>query len=96
MGEEMKALTLIIMLVTLAAANAAPKKKWMVKKAEPAEKTAKEDVSTTHKFSGMKLKGDLKKPELGYRFGEDGMREEGLVEIPENFDQEIIDEARNL
>lgn len=46
-----------------------------------------------HKFSGLKLKGQLKKPELSYIYKRNGLRAEKIVDIPENFNEEIIQDA---
>lgn len=43
----------------------------------------------THKFSGLKLSGQLKKPDLGYIYKRKGLRAEQIVDIPENFNDEI-------
>jgi hypothetical protein len=44
----------------------------------------------TQTFSGLKLKGQLKKPDLSYIYKRTGLRSEQIVDIPENFDNEII------
>lgn len=44
----------------------------------------------SHKFSGLKLKGRLKKPELGYIYKRKGIRQEKIINIPEDFNDEII------
>jgi hypothetical protein len=49
--------------------------------------------SETHIFPGLKLKGELKKPELSYIYERKGLRSEAIVNIPENFNQEITDGA---
>ena len=46
--------------------------------------------SETHKFSGLRLKGQLKKPDLSYIYKRKGLRAEQIVNIPENFNEEII------
>ena len=50
----------------------------------------------SHKFSGSKLKGKLKKPEISYIYQRKGLRQEKVVNIPENFDAEIIHTAEKL
>ena len=52
--------------------------------------------SERHEFSGTKLKGNLKKPELSYIYERKGLRQEQIINIPENFDDEIIDGAGQL
>lgn len=46
-----------------------------------------------HQFAGAKLKGKLKKPELSYIYERKGLRQEKIVNIPENFNDEIIQGA---
>ncbi len=46
-----------------------------------------------HKFSGLRLKGMLKKPDLSYIYKRKGLKQEQIVNIPENFNQEIIEGA---
>lgn len=52
--------------------------------------------SERQEFSGTKLKGNLKKPELSYIYERKGLRQEQIINIPENFDDEIIDGAGQL
>lgn len=49
--------------------------------------------SEQHEYSGSKLKGQLKKPELSYIYQRKGLRAERIVNVPENFDEEIISGA---
>ncbi|MGE4232983.1 MAG: hypothetical protein AB7F43_06615 [Bacteriovoracia bacterium] len=49
--------------------------------------------SESHKFSGQKLKGQLKKPEISYIYQRKGLRKERIVNVPENFDEEITSGA---
>jgi hypothetical protein len=59
-----------------------------------AEKKKSEIKRTqTESFSGLKLKGQLKKPDLSYIYKRTGLRTEQIVDIPENFDDEIIQGA---
>jgi hypothetical protein len=51
---------------------------------------AEQKKSETQKFSGLKLKGQLKKPDLSYIYKRKGLRAEQIVNIPENFNAEII------
>lgn len=68
-------------------AHAAKKKKKAKSSAfdEPAPKGKKQDV----KFSGLKLKGDLKKPDLSYIYKRAGLKAEQIVNIPTDFNDEI-------
>ncbi len=47
-------------------------------------------ASESYKFSGLKLKGHLKKPDLSYIYKRAGLRSEQIVDIPEDFNDEII------
>lgn len=49
--------------------------------------------SETLQFSGSKLKGQFKKPDLSYIYERKGLRQEQIVHIPENFNKEIINAA---
>lgn len=49
--------------------------------------------SEEHQFVGSKLKGQLKKPELSYIYQRKGLRAERIVNVPENFDEEILSGA---
>lgn len=42
-----------------------------------------------HQFSGSRLKGHLKKPELSYIYQRKGLRAERIVRVPEDFNEEI-------
>lgn len=57
------------------------------------KKQTDKKVSETQVFSGLKLKGQLKKPDLSYIYKRTGLRTEQIVDIPENFDDEIIQGA---
>ena len=50
-------------------------------------------TSESHKFSGLTLKGQLKKPDLSYIYKRAGLRSEQIVDIPETFDNEIVQDA---
>ncbi len=60
--------------------------------APPPPSTAKKVFKRveSHQFSGSRLKGQLKKPELSYIYQRKGLRSEQIVNVPENFDEEII------
>ncbi|MCB0403960.1 MAG: hypothetical protein KDD51_04190 [Bdellovibrionales bacterium] len=47
----------------------------------------------SHKFGGISLKGQLKKPDLDYIYKRKGLRQEKIVNIPEDFNDEIIQGA---
>lgn len=48
-------------------------------------KKGKQDL----KFAGFKLKGDLKKPDLSYIYKRRGVKDEQIVNIPVDFNDEI-------
>ena len=50
----------------------------------------------SNKFSGAKLKGKLKKPELCYIYRRKGIRSEQIIDIPKDFNYEIISGARQF
>ena len=52
--------------------------------------------SESHKFSGLRLKGQLKKPELSYIYKRKGVRAEQIINIPRNFDEEIVNGAEQF
>jgi hypothetical protein len=52
--------------------------------------------SESHQFSGLKLKGQLKKPELSYIYKRKGLRVEQIVNIPGNFNDKIVEDARQF
>lgn len=85
----MKALITTVMLLTLSHAVLA---KAPAKKRKPAtdEAGASAQKTETQKFTGLKLKGQLKKPDLSYIYKRKGLRAEQIVNIPENFNDEII------
>jgi hypothetical protein len=50
----------------------------------------------THKFQGLRLKGELKKPEISYIYQRKGIRGEQIIHIPEDFNDKVIEGASNL
>jgi hypothetical protein len=55
-----------------------------------AEASVSEFTAADHHFSGLKLKGELKRPEFVYHPAEKGPRPEDLIVLPENFDRAIF------
>ena len=49
--------------------------------------------SETHKFSGLKLKGEFKKPDLSYIYQRKGIRSEQIIDIPDDFNPEIREDG---
>jgi len=61
-----------------------------------AEKQIVYKKSETHKFSGLKLKGEFKKPDLSYIYQRKGIRSEQIVDIPEDFNREIREDGQRF
>ena len=61
--------------------------------AEPPKPPVVFKKSESHQFSGTHLQGQLKKPELSYIYERKGLKQEQIVNIPERFDDEIIEGA---
>ena len=88
--------TLFIALLALfgSFATETEKKVASVEAAKPVKKIYKKTES--HLFSGSKLKGQLKKPDLSYIYQRKGLRAEQIVNVPENFDAQIKSGAEQL
>ena len=52
--------------------------------------------SETHKFSGLKLKGEFKKPDLSYIYQRKGIRSEQIIDIPEDFNRDIREDGQRF
>jgi hypothetical protein len=52
--------------------------------------------SETHKFSGLKLKGEFKKPDLSYIYQRKGIRSEQIIDIPGDFNAQIRDDSNRF
>ncbi len=84
-----------ILLALLFLANVALAQEIAPPAPPAAEPTKEKEVKTvfrkeeSHKFSGSKLKGKLKKPEMSYIYQRKGLRAEKIVNVPENFNEEI-------
>lgn len=59
-------------------------------------KAAAEKPAAVRRFTGMTLKGQLKKPELSYSYKRSDLQSEQLIEIPENFNDSILQDAVQL
>jgi len=46
--------------------------------------------SESHQFSGSRLKGEYKKPDLSYIYERKGIKQEQIIRIPDDFNDEII------
>ena len=64
-------------------------------KADAAPKTIAKK-SESHKFSGLKLRGQIKKPEMSYIYQRKGLRHEKIIQIPDGFDDEIAASGREF
>lgn len=60
--------------------------------AKPPERTAP-NFQSKMSFSGLKLQGQLKKPDLSYIYKRRGLKAEQIVNIPEDFNEEIVQGA---
>jgi len=49
--------------------------------------------SETHVFSGLKLKGEFKKPDLSYIYQRKGIRSEQIIDIPDDFNVQIREDS---
>lgn len=81
-----------LILLTFALVLPAMARPAAKKKANAAEPNATRRVAT-QKFSGLKLKGQLKKPDLSYIYKRKGLRADQVVDVPEDFNQETIDSS---
>jgi hypothetical protein len=79
---------LILSVVFLPFAGAAPPVPVGVNDA-PSEASVSEFTSANHSFSGLTLKGELKRPEFYYHAEKKGPRPEDLIILPKNFDPAI-------
>lgn len=61
--------------------------------ASPTKRKVVYKKSESHSFGGLALKGDLKKPDLDYIYKRKGLRQEKIVNIPEDFNDEIAQGA---
>ncbi len=52
--------------------------------------------SETHVFSGLKLKGEYKKPDLSYIYQRKGIRSEQIIDIPDDFNREIREDGNHF
>lgn len=91
----MSALTVLLLALGLATTPALAKPAKAAKRKPAAEEEAPKTNTVFKKkekleFSGFKLKGQLKKPDLSYIYKRRGLRAEQIVNIPENFNEEII------
>jgi hypothetical protein len=59
----------------------------------PSEPQHNQRPGTQVSFSGLKLTGRLKKPDLSYIYRRRGVRAEQIVNIPEDFNEEIAQGA---
>lgn len=67
-----------------------------VRSSPPAQPTIIFKKAERHQFSGSQLKGQLKKPELSYIYKRRGLKQDKIVNIPENFNEKIINGAKQF
>lgn len=84
--------TLIFLVLVLFAwqIEAKPRAKAKKKPAARAPQTVQKATPTDIRFRGLRLKGRLKKPDLAYIYKRKGLRGEQIVNVPENFNNEIM------
>ena len=63
---------------------------------DPKPETKVYKKSESHQFTGLKLKGELKKPELSYIYKRKGLRAEKIVNIPQDFNEKIFEAGRQF
>jgi hypothetical protein len=66
---------------------------WSTSAEAPAPSSAKNDK---HQFSGLKLKGQLKKPDLSYIYKRKRIKAEKILNIPEDFNDEVVRGSQKL
>jgi hypothetical protein len=81
---KIRRLYLVVVVCLYGLASEANEKQIVYKKSE------------THKFSGLKLKGEFKKPDLSYIYQRKGIRSEQIVDIPEDFNREIREDGERF
>jgi len=86
------AMAMIFLFLSLPvdAARKKPRKTGRKPTAAAKQRSAPDDDAQSLSFSGLKLKGQLKKPDLSYIYKRRGLRSEQIVNIPENFDNELV------
>jgi len=91
---------LLVFLLACSVGLAKPKPKTRAKSKAKASRVTDSEASispgrrvATQKFSGLKLKGQLKKPDLSYIYKRKGLRADQVVDVPEDFNREIIDSS---
>lgn len=93
----MRALFILFVMLILAWQVEAKPRAKAKKKPPPARKPQTQAVIKTSptdiRFKGLRLKGRLKKPDLAYIYKRKGLRGEQIVNVPENFNNEIIQGA---
>jgi hypothetical protein len=82
------------LLVLTLFAGATPGLAKAAKKKAP--KAAVEKADTVQKFGAMSLKGELKRPELDFENEKLGFQQDSNIQIPENFNHEILDGANHF
>lgn len=86
---------ILCLLATLATAK--PKKPVPKKSADKTEKSviekSEKSISDHHIMSGMTLQGKLKQPELQYSYSKEDLKNDQVLEVPENFQDEFIQDT---
>ncbi len=90
-------LSILMVLVSVSVTCSADKPNVNTKYPKSSDKTSPDPNSANgaqnYKFSSLKLRGHLMKPELNYTYQRDNLQNEQIVEIPEDFNDQIIKSA---
>ncbi len=91
----MKVILLILLLALPAMARSGVKKRGKGRHPITIQRSPSDSTRrvATQKFSGLKLKGQLKKPDLSYIYKRKGLRADQVVEVPNDFNGEIVESA---
>lgn len=85
MGEKMRYLVFILAIGSVALAKG--KTKSLTKETPKAP-------TEYHIMSGMTLQGQMKRPELAYSYSREELQNDQVLELPENFNDEIVQDAQ--
>jgi hypothetical protein len=82
-------LFMTILFLIVDSSYGAPPKKMRSKPVEPVKAPVKSE-ERVEQFAELKLHGQLKRPELNYRFEDEMSQELKNIEVPRNFDNELV------
>jgi hypothetical protein len=99
MGVDMKRIIPSLLMITLFAIGIMNKPAFAAEDIKAAAPTLAKppdrapNFQSKVSFSGLKLQGQLKKPDLSYIYKRRGLKAEQIVNIPEDFNEEIAQGA---